>query len=929
DDAGLTPFLDRLGFNLVGYGCTTCIAEGTPVLQGDGTAVAIEALSLEGGAPLYAPAPDGGFAVGTASARFKEGLRECVTLAFQDGRALVCTPDHLVLRSDGRWLRADELVAGRDRVVAGLDAPLDAAAPDEGRYVLPAAGLDLSMSSRDGRARTLAFARILGHLLGDGSISALGQARVNVGQALDREAVLRDVELVTGRRPAGIRYDERKWSIVLPAALSAAIRSLPGVRTSSRIAQAPCLPAFLLDGACPVAVVREFLGGMFGADGHAPVLKRQGPRAEDAVLQHPAYSQNVRSEHAAAQRSLMHQIVGLLERCGVQVEGYRIHEFPVRKSASSHRSEDRGAEREIRLCLPDGLSFVERIGFRYCVDKALRASAAAVYWRTVATIGRQRLWMADRITALHKARPELSFRQARAFAAGELGEREAISYPHYATLAGHDRFDRLPRSDARRFQPLHRDACGFPSPVDVLTQIGARDWFAPLHPRESARHAKRYALAKESRVLPALAIGVIDRRPAGERTVFDLTVPDLNAFVAGTIGVHNCIGNSGPLASPEVEAAVQERDLNVVAVLSGNRNFEGRVHPLARSAYLASPPLVVAYALAGTVLKDLTQDPVGTGKDGTPVYLRDIWPTNEEVAAVVATNIKREQYDTEYARIFRGDDRWQKMAAPTGPLYEWDPESTYVQEPPYFSAMSAQPAPVRDIANARALVIVGDSITTDHISPAGSFSDKSPAGQYLLARGVQRVDFNQYGTRRGSHDVLMRGTFGNIRLRNAMVDREGNWTRHMPDREEMSVFDAAMRYRGEGVPLIVLAGKEYGSGSSRDWAAKGPALLGVRAVIAESYERIHRSNLVGMGVIPLEFQPGESAKTLGLTGDESYSIAGLSAGVQPKQTLKVRAEKPDGTVVEFTVRSRIDNATDVEYVRHGGVLPMVVRQLLH
>ncbi|MDO8562993.1 MAG: aconitate hydratase AcnA [Candidatus Limnocylindria bacterium] len=395
-------------------------------------------------------------------------------------------------------------------------------------------------------------------------------------------------------------------------------------------------------------------------------------------------------------------------------------------------------------------------------------------------------------------------------------------------------------------------------------------------------------------------------------------------------GCTTCIGNSGPLASAEVEAAVTGGDLNVVAVLSGNRNFEGRVHPLVRSSYLASPPLVVAYALAGTVLTDLTTEPLGTGTDGAPVYLKDLWPTPDEVAATIAASVRREQFEEEYGRAFTGDEHWQAMKAPVGPLYTWDASSTYVQEPPFFRDLGPTPGPVLDIVGARALVVVGDSITTDHISPAGGFSEQSPAGRYLTARGVAKADFNQYGTRRGDHEVLMRGTFANIRLRNKLTpEREGAWTVHLPDGAEMSPYDAAMQYRAEGTPLIVIAGKEYGTGSSRDWAAKGPSLLGVRAVIAESFERIHRSNLVGMGVLPCELLPGETPATLGLSGRERFAIRGLAAtGVRPKQLLDVEAERTDGTKVTFRVRSRIDNPTDVEYLRHGGVLQMVVRQLL-
>jgi aconitate hydratase A / 2-methylisocitrate dehydratase len=394
-------------------------------------------------------------------------------------------------------------------------------------------------------------------------------------------------------------------------------------------------------------------------------------------------------------------------------------------------------------------------------------------------------------------------------------------------------------------------------------------------------------------------------------------------------GCTTCIGNSGPLASPEVEAEVSDQDLAVVAVLSGNRNFEARIHQLVRASYLASPPLVVAYALAGTIRRDLTEDELGhDARTGKPVYLRDLWPSQEEVAEVIRECVRQDMFQREYARIYEGDEHWQRMDAPTGAIYAWDPASTYVQEPPYFEGMGREPAPVRDIAGARVLVMVGDSVTTDHISPAGSIPAASPAGQYLIAHGVDRADFNTYGARRGNHEVMMRGTFGNIRLRNEIAgDREGYWTRHLPSGEEMTIYDAAIRYREEGVPLVVIAGREYGSGSSRDWAAKGPNLLGVRAVIAESYERIHRSNLVGMGVLPLQFAEGEGRRSLGLTGEEELTIRGLEAGVHPHQELEVEARHGD-EVKRFRVVSRVLNETEVGYLRQGGVLPRVLRDLM-
>ena len=400
----------------------------------------------------------------------------------------------------------------------------------------------------------------------------------------------------------------------------------------------------------------------------------------------------------------------------------------------------------------------------------------------------------------------------------------------------------------------------------------------------------------------------------------------LGFFLVG-YGCTTCIGNSGPLATPEVEAAVSSENLSVVAVLSGNRNFEARIHPLVKASYLASPPLVVAYALAGTTNIDLTKDPIGEDKDGKPVMLSELWPSQEEVNAVVAKCVKQEMFTREYARIFEGDEHWKEMAAPTGPIFQWDASSTYVKDPPYFEGFSATPPKLADVDGARVLVMVGDSVTTDHISPAGAIPSESPAGKYLTDHGVERSDFNSFGARRGNHEVMLRGTFGNIRLRNKLVDREGFWTRHFPDAAETTIYDAAEKYRAEGVPLIVIAGKEYGSGSSRDWAAKGPLLLGVRAVIAESFERIHRSNLVGMGIVPLEFQRGETPTTLGLTGRERYTIRGLDS-ITPGEEFEVTAVADDGKSVSFHARARVDNQTEVRYLHHGGILPLVLRQLM-
>ena len=393
-------------------------------------------------------------------------------------------------------------------------------------------------------------------------------------------------------------------------------------------------------------------------------------------------------------------------------------------------------------------------------------------------------------------------------------------------------------------------------------------------------------------------------------------------------GCTTCIGNSGPLDEP-VATAVTDRELTVVAVLSGNRNFEGRIHPQVRASYLASPPLCVAYALAGTVLDDLTAEPLGRSPDGTPVYLRDVWPTEKEVADTIAEAVTPEEFAREYATVSEGDDMWSALPVPSGPVWEWVPDSTYVREPPFYEAAGAEPESRGDIEGARALLVVGDSVTTDHISPAGAIHPDSPAGRYLQEHGVPPRDFNSYGARRGNHEVMMRGTFANTRIRNRLLgDVEGPRTIHLPSGEELSVYDAAMRYAAEGTPLLVLAGKEYGSGSSRDWAAKGPLLLGVRAAVAESFERIHRSNLVAMGVLPLEYGPGESAETLGLTGHETFTVRGLAGGVAPRQEATVEATAEDGTTTTFTVRVRVDGPAEAEAFRHGGVLPMVARSML-
>ena len=398
-------------------------------------------------------------------------------------------------------------------------------------------------------------------------------------------------------------------------------------------------------------------------------------------------------------------------------------------------------------------------------------------------------------------------------------------------------------------------------------------------------------------------------------------------------GCTTCIGNSGPLADSVVKE-IHAEGLVVSAVLSGNRNFEGRVHPEVRANYLASPPLVVAYALAGKVDIDWETEALGTDRDGQPVYLRDVWPTHAEVQAAIAGAIKQDSYTKIYGQVFEGDANWKALNVPSGDLYKWDAASTYIANPPYFVGMTTTPPAVAEITGARVLALLGDSITTDHISPAGAIKKESPAGKYLIDHGVPPKDFNQYGARRGNHDVMMRGTFANVRLKNQLVPGvEGGFTRHLPGNETTSIFDASMQYQKDGTPLLVIGGKEYGSGSSRDWAAKGTNLLGVKAVIAESYERIHRSNLVGMGVLPLQFKPGEGASTLGLIGEELYSISGLVDGLKanfsgPARNLAVTATRPDGTEVAFTAVSRIDTPQEVLYYQHGGILPYVLRQLL-
>jgi aconitate hydratase len=392
-------------------------------------------------------------------------------------------------------------------------------------------------------------------------------------------------------------------------------------------------------------------------------------------------------------------------------------------------------------------------------------------------------------------------------------------------------------------------------------------------------------------------------------------------------GCTTCIGNSGPLEE-HIGAAIKNNGLMAVSVLSGNRNFEGRIHPLVRANYLASPPLVVAYALAGRMDFDMATESLGTDKAGKPVFLRDIWPSPAEIESTVRSSVTTAMYNKEYGEVFEGDAHWKGLKVPEGDLYSWDAKSTYIKQPPFFDGISKTPAPLTDIKGARVLAMLGHSVTTDHISPAGSIPVDSPAGKYLIAEGVKPTDFNSYGARRGNHEVMMRGTFANIRLRNMLTPgTEGGWTVHLPEREKMTIFGASMKYQKDGVPLIVIGGKEYGSGSSRDWAAKGTLLLGVRAVIAESYERIHRSNLLGMGVLPLEFRAGETPQSLGLTGFEEFSIDGV-AKLAPRQLLTVHARGGGGEEIAFQAMTRTDTPEEVNYYRNGGILPYVLRQML-
>jgi aconitate hydratase len=442
-----------------------------------------------------------------------------------------------------------------------------------------------------------------------------------------------------------------------------------------------------------------------------------------------------------------------------------------------------------------------------------------------------------------------------------------------------------------------------------------------------ARNAVRRGLKTKPWVKPSLAPGSLVVTEYLRAAGLMEPLAELGFNLVG-YGCTTCIGNSGPLPEP-VSSIVKDRNLVVASVLSGNRNFEGRIQSQVRANYLASPPLVVAYAIAGKMQVDLTCEPIGIGSDGQPVHLRDIWPSEREIQEAMLKSVRQEMFREQYATVFNGDKRWQGLEIPQGERFNWDESSTYIRNPPFFEGLTLQPTPPTDLRGARVLALLGDSVTTDHISPAGSIPADSPAGKYLIANGVQPRDFNSYGARRGNHEVMMRGTFANIRLRNQIAPgTEGGWTTLLPSDEVMTIYDASVQYRESGVPLMVIAGKEYGSGSSRDWAAKGTLLLGVKAVLAESFERIHRSNLVNMGVLPLEFNAGQNAASLKLTGRESYDILGMGETLTHAGQVTVRATNADGVVNEFTAKVRIDTPEELVAYRNGGILPYVLRQLV-
>ncbi len=437
-----------------------------------------------------------------------------------------------------------------------------------------------------------------------------------------------------------------------------------------------------------------------------------------------------------------------------------------------------------------------------------------------------------------------------------------------------------------------------------------------------ARKAGELGLTRQPWVKTSLAPGSTVVTEYLERAGLDRDLDRLGFNLVG-YGCTTCIGNSGPLPE-EISAAVTENDLVVCAVLSGNRNFEGRINQDVRNNYLASPPLCVAYALAGRMDIDLLSEPLGEDADGNPVHLADIWPSSEEIKRTIDDAVRQEMFERSYADVFSGDERWRELETPEGDRYTW-PDSTYVRKPSFFEGMEAEPAPIEPITGARVLAVLGDSVTTDHISPAGAIKRDSPAGRWLVENGVEPRDFNSYGSRRGNHEVMIRGTFANVRLRNKLVEREGGFTRHFPDGEETTIYEAAMAYADEGVPLVVLAGKEYGSGSSRDWAAKGTALLGVRAVIAESFERIHRSNLIGMGVLPLQLPAGETVQSLGIDGEETIEVGDIAGG--EAKSVAVTATREGSDPVEFEAKVRLDTPNEVRYFQNGGILHRVLRDL--
>ncbi|MCL4365133.1 MAG: aconitase family protein [Candidatus Marsarchaeota archaeon] len=500
--------------------------------------------------------------------------------------------------------------------------------------------------------------------------------------------------------------------------------------------------------------------------------------------------------------------------------------------------------------------------------------------------------------------------------------------PHYALLEGYDRFSRLPKQGGRKFRPLHRKKYGFLSPVGLFEQLSVLEWFTTPTGSEGVTSSPGYCIDKESTVLPTLPLLVVDRHQVGQREVFDLSVDGLHTFIAGTVGVHNCIGNSGPLIDKQSDA-INSNGIAVASVLSGNRNYEARIHRDVRANYLMSPMLLIAYGIAGTVLKDLTSEPLAKNDRGEEVYLKDIWPTSNEIYEAVKKTVSTDLFEREYGSGISGvNPYWNSLDIPKGVEYAWNDKSTYIKLPPFFEGFNPKsPRRITGIYNARILAVFGDSVSTDHISPAGAIGKDSPAGRYLIEHGVNPQDFNTYGSRRGNHEVMMRGTFANNRIKNKIMNgKEGGYTMHFPDMKEMSIYETAMAYRKEGIPLVVLAGNEYGSGSSRDWAAKGPALLGVRAVVAKGFERIHRSNLIGMGVMPLQFSDGEDADSLEIDYTKPISIS-ISEGMKPRDMIKMRYMKPDGAEHEARLVSRIDTDVEMEYYRAGGILNYVISNI--